>query len=325
MKQKTEQEDLIVQYFFGGLPEEEKSRVEERFLTDNEFFQQMLSVEDALIDAYVQEELSPEDREKVEKFLLPAHRRTREVNFVKDLISDLGKAGFGGDATPSVVEGPSRWNSLLMSLGFRRSRKQFSFALILFAVLGLALTGWNIVLQNRIARLQSKQVELEIEDRRLQQELEKEAEKNQRLSQDVENERIRRERIEQELALQQRPDTAAQPSNIATLFLPANSFLRSGGELKLMRLKPGTTQLNIRIEVNKEDNFKSYSAVLKTFEGRQVWSRDNIGPGRTNPGFISLILPAEILTNQDYTLTLRGHEDGEASTDIGDYSFRIKK
>ena len=325
VKHKTEQDDLIIRYFFSQLPEEQEQEVEERFLTDSEFFEQMLSVEDALIDAYAQGILSTEERRKVEKFLLPRHRRTREVDFVKDLLSDLAKVQPAHDANSILEAHPSRWRSFLTFFGLEHLGKRFSFAFLLLVTLSLALAIWNLILQNKVTQIESKQAAVENEDQILRQQLTTQIEKNQALEQEVANERNKSEQLQQELALLRGPDASAQPNDTATIFLTADSFLRSGGELKLVRISRGVNQLEINLEVNEEDRFVSYIAVLKSFDGREIWSKYDIKPNKTKPGQVSLTLSAKILTNEDYTLSLKGQRDNKDIQDIGDYSFRVKK
>ncbi len=295
------------------------------FLTDSEFFEQMLSVEDALIDTYVQGGLSADERKKVEEFLLPRQRRAREVDFVKDLINDLAKAVPARDPNPTGGALPSKWNSFLTFFGLGHLGKRFSYVFVLVVIFILALAIWNLVLQNEISRIESKQIALETEDQTLRQQLSAQIEKSQNLEQEVANERDKREQLKQELALLQRSDTSAQSNDTATIFLTANSFLRSGGKLKVVRISPSVSRLQINVEVNKEEKFESYMAVLKSFDGREIWSKNDIDPSQAKTGRITLTLPAKILTNEDYTLTLKGQRDNKEIVDIADYSFRVKK
>jgi hypothetical protein len=51
MKAKTD--DLVTRFLLDKLSESERRDVEERFLNDNEFFEEVISAEDALIDRYL--------------------------------------------------------------------------------------------------------------------------------------------------------------------------------------------------------------------------------------------------------------------------------
>jgi hypothetical protein len=325
VKQKTEQEELIIRYLFRELPELRETEIEEQFLNDNEFFEQMLTVEDALIDDYAQGRLSLDDHRKVEQLLLPHDRLAREVGFVKDLLSDLAKARSEAEAKLVSAKPPFKWRSLLIWISFRDSKKQFSFVFLCVVIVSLTLIIWNVVLQNKLSRINSKQVALENERQELQRQFDTEIEKSEQLKQEVEAERSRSERLQGELALAQRSDSLLQPNDTVTAFLYPNSFDRGGGNLKPIHLSRGIKLLKIRIEVSEEDHFRSYNATLKTFDGRDVWSKYNIKPMRTRPGLISLTLPARLLANEDYTLRLQGQTGNNEILDIGDYSFRVNK
>lgn len=69
----------MVNYLLGELPEEEQLRLEERFFTDDEYYQQLLALEDELLYDYAAGGLSSEQRVKFEQRFLssPQARRSR--------------------------------------------------------------------------------------------------------------------------------------------------------------------------------------------------------------------------------------------------------
>jgi hypothetical protein len=81
----------MVRYLFGELSEEKHTKVEKRFLTDNRYFERLCSVEDALIDDYVQGTLSDKACKKIEGFLFCSPCLALEIDFVRGLIRCLSK------------------------------------------------------------------------------------------------------------------------------------------------------------------------------------------------------------------------------------------
>jgi hypothetical protein len=86
MEQIADDENMMVQYLLGELPEEKQARFEERFFLDDEYFEQLLVVKDELIDDYVQGNLSTHEREKFERHFLTAPWGQQEVELTKMLM-----------------------------------------------------------------------------------------------------------------------------------------------------------------------------------------------------------------------------------------------
>jgi tetratricopeptide (TPR) repeat protein len=81
MNQTINEEEAIKQYLLGRLPEDEKTRLEERLLTDDDFFERLNLAEDELIDEYLAGELDAENRQRFDKHFLAAPERQRKVRF----------------------------------------------------------------------------------------------------------------------------------------------------------------------------------------------------------------------------------------------------
>jgi hypothetical protein len=98
MKQRADSEKLMIRYLLGDVPEDEQIRIEERFFTDDEYFEQLLALEDDLIDDYVNGELTDREREQFEEYFLASPTRRQRVEFAKTFM----RAGFstrvGGDS-----------------------------------------------------------------------------------------------------------------------------------------------------------------------------------------------------------------------------------
>lgn len=95
MKLDHNEQETIRRYLLGQAPLEDSSKVEERLLTDGEFYQELLIVEDELIDRYLSGELSEPERESFEPhFLLPPERqqKLRFARSLKKYVSSVGTA-----------------------------------------------------------------------------------------------------------------------------------------------------------------------------------------------------------------------------------------
>ena len=95
MELEENEQETIRRYLLGQTPLEDSSKVEERLLTDGEFYQELLIVEDELIDQYLSGELSEPDRKGFEPhFLLPPERqqKLRFARSLKKYVSSVGTA-----------------------------------------------------------------------------------------------------------------------------------------------------------------------------------------------------------------------------------------
>src|SRR6185503_9768977 len=97
--------------------------------TDRESLEQLSAIEDDLINNYLLSELSPQQREQFEKYLLTTPERAARLEFARDLLATIAAA----DAPLKPV---SWWRSLL------RSRNQALLLPVAVAVLLLLLIGY---------------------------------------------------------------------------------------------------------------------------------------------------------------------------------------
>jgi hypothetical protein len=75
----------IRDYLLGSLPEDQLADVEERLLTDHEFYEELLIVEDELVDEYLHGELPTVDRTSFESHFVSAPEHKEKVRFARTL------------------------------------------------------------------------------------------------------------------------------------------------------------------------------------------------------------------------------------------------
>jgi len=81
----TENHNEIKQYLLGTLSQAARRRVEERLLTEESFFEEVLLGEDELIDQYINGTLSDESRDEFEQHFLSTPERQRKLRFGRAL------------------------------------------------------------------------------------------------------------------------------------------------------------------------------------------------------------------------------------------------
>ena len=126
--------DSIRRYLLGQVSDEEGRRLEERFMTDGEYREEVLILEEDLVDDYLSENLSSEEKEAFERHWLPCHADRLEI--AKGLNRYSAEPAYAGlAATETVPRVPGR---VLTSDKFNR-RPLIIGALaagVLFLVLG---------------------------------------------------------------------------------------------------------------------------------------------------------------------------------------------
>lgn len=79
MSDASPQPEFVVQYLLGELPDDEQSRYEEAYLTDDAVFAQLLAIEQELIDRYVCGALPASQRAHFESYFLRSRHRQQRV------------------------------------------------------------------------------------------------------------------------------------------------------------------------------------------------------------------------------------------------------
>ena len=77
-----EQQD-IREYLLGRLPSEQQLLLEERLLTQDEVYEELVIVEDELVDEYLRNELSQSDREHFESHFIAAPEHQEKLRFAQ--------------------------------------------------------------------------------------------------------------------------------------------------------------------------------------------------------------------------------------------------
>jgi len=90
--------DDLIAYLLHTLPESERDAFEDRWMEDSALYQQLRDAEADLLDAYASGTLSPEDRERVSKYLLDSPVQHRKLLFVRTL-----RNAFPKSARPSMA------------------------------------------------------------------------------------------------------------------------------------------------------------------------------------------------------------------------------
>jgi pyruvate/2-oxoglutarate dehydrogenase complex dihydrolipoamide acyltransferase (E2) component len=215
----------LTQYLLGSLPTAEAERLDELSVADDEAAEGLRSVENDLIDAYVQDELDAEERALFKSHYRAFARRRERVSFAQDFQGHVEEI-LARQTTKTRVETPaearaetatevatgrkrSRWFSIRRGLNL--SPPAWQLGAVMAALALLTIGGW-LVFDNARLRQRSAQTEASAERERHAPEARKESENQRVTASQLADERARaeRERLAQEQSMHDRHRIAEQ-------------------------------------------------------------------------------------------------------------------
>lgn len=325
---QDKERSTLRRYLLGELPETERSELADRYFLDEEFFDELLDVENELLDQYVRGQLSPEEAKSFADYLriLPsretklatAYALMEAADELRDAPVPLAESARLEFAEATHVS-RSRWEILRQSfLGGRHLLRYATAAILIALVAGLAYLGvTERRLHREVERLRAERAQGEQEKAGLAREAQTAGQ-----NQAAERDRIRQ--LEQELAqARQHQERQSETGSAVLASLVLTPPLRSGSTPDSLTLLPTTKTVSLIIPVANGEQIASYRAVLQTTGGQLVLTRARLRPPRSRRGRnISLRFSAARLTGDSFKLTLQG----KAAEDIEiaqDYYFNV--
>jgi CHAT domain-containing protein/lipoprotein NlpI len=138
----TEDQNRLRQYLLGELSDAEEEQVEVRLLSDDAYFEELELVENELMDQYVHNTISEDERAKLEKRLLLNQRQQKKLAFARALDAESEARGAEKDKAVSYKVVP------LVSREKRRPKDRtyyYRIAAVVIAVVGIALSFWLVL------------------------------------------------------------------------------------------------------------------------------------------------------------------------------------
>ena len=335
-------DNLLIQYLLGGLPEEQVEEFDKLSVVDSEFASQLGEVENDLFDAYVQGALTGQIRAQFESRYLTSPRRRENVKFAQALQS-FAEAKLQAKATepvaiiaenshqethkaepessePAVTESVSWWRAWLNLFTVPSLKLQWGFAAA--AVLMLLVGGWLVLetlgLRRQVDQIENQRVALQKHERELRRQIEQGSDDRAQLS--AELKRVQ----EQNARLTQEKEQLHKTTPSFALFI-LTPGIRGGGSRDIV-IQATVETVKLRLEF-ESDTYSSYRAELRTQVDQQlVWSRSKLkahakGGNKT----IDLSLRASLLKPQGYLLNLKGVTPSGEIEDVRNYLFRVVK
>jgi hypothetical protein len=306
-------DQLLVRYLVGSLPDDETERLDELSIADDEFAAHLRAVENDLVDAYVKGELAGDTLDRFNTHYLSSPATRDKVAFAEALVRYQRTAG----KAPSRAARGRR--GLTVS---SRMVPQWGWAVA--ALIFLGATGYLLVentrLRHQMIDAGAARAALEAREQELQRQV---------TEQRSANAQTARQLAQVREALAQRPDAAAtkQPAGRTVIasfvLLPPR---RGAGDIPTLAIPPGTQAVTLQVNLESDD-FPIYRVELKDPRTAQtIWRSANLRSARGDGArSLSITLDAGVLKPQTYTVDVTGVPARGAPESVGSYPFRVQK
>ena len=315
-------------YLLGNLPDSQVADVEIRLLKDADFLEEVRSAEDDLIDAYLGEELSSQEKQRFEEFFAAVPHRHEKITFARGLITILL------ENEVALSEQPARSGFSWIS-AFRWPLQYATVALVLLlAVVSLLLFSSLRQTRQELERSIAEKGISDQEREALRQQNGTSRSRTEELSKQLEAEhkaRLQQEQLAQQLQresdqLRRQSGSAGSGSASIATFVLLPGFTRGSDEPTRLVIKPSIKLMRLQLDLEAGDDYKSYRAELRTTGGNVVWSREGLVAQSVGGGKAVVVsLPVVQLNSGEYELTLRARNSSRTLEDIGYYYFSVLK
>jgi hypothetical protein len=287
-------------------------------------FEEIDIAEEELIDAYVRDELSLDERKLLEKGLRTSPHLLERLHFAR-LLADAADRPSEREV-PSYRtrdENPARESWWLWLTSGPRPAFQMAIAaaaLIVFIGGAGLLAGW-IRLRRESQYLAEQQAALERQKSELRSSASEQRSATEQLRAQLREEQQKREadrqRIAELLEAQNQKPTASS-ATIATLFLPR--LLRSGEQEKVLIPTAGTSKVKLFLAVDSIE-YRGFLVEVKNKQDKVIFPQ-KVRPPRSGK-VVSVTIPRNLLPAGSYSVQLSGISPDGASELVGNYTFKI--
>ena len=287
-------EDAIRRYLLGdpSLGEEQKSAIEDAYFGDDVMHAEVLEIEDELVDGYLVDELTSQERAWFEDGLRQSERRREKLELARSLTQYASRT-----SPEAAVMRFVRW---LRSFGTTAPpvwRLSAASSLILLFAGSLTLLYTFRMHQgeprtSHVAVSKPPSAPVEVPPVGSQQ-----------------------------LSPEQRGKKAATSTVLSFILVP--DLTRGSGEMTSLRIPKGDYIVNLRMG-RASESYTRYEATLITAERRVVANRTNLTVRRVG-AMRTVVFPlrSDRLVPGVYILSLKGRTVGNSTEDLDDYTFQV--
>lgn len=284
----TQSDNMIRKYLLNALGEDEQQRIEEMYFTDALFLEEVEIVEDELIEDYLRNVLSPEERELFERHCLPTPRCAGKLEVAQAMqaVAQRTPVNVTHTPRPSPPVHPSLW--------LRQPALKYALGAAFFLVCLAALWLWSREAQKSGESLKAQE---------------------------------RRIALEQMLAGLNREDEAnrnADTTGTTYAFTPLPLQLRDDRSTSTLNSPAGASVIRFRL-ILQTPSRENLTVAFLSDRDEELFTVKGLSSERLEGGGsrLDVRIPKEALQpGSDYQISVRAN-DAANSQAIADYYFRV--
>jgi hypothetical protein len=297
-------EQMMVDYLLGRLPENENERLDELSIADDEFAEKLNAVENDLVDSYVRGELSGDVLDQFKSHYMQSSKRREKLAFAETFVNTVDNRKIT-QPEKATVKTFSRQSF------FATSVLQWSFAaaaLVILLVSGYLIFE-NLRLRNEIELARKNQESLKQREQELQKKLAEQQSSDIATKNELERVRQKLAEIEQQLGSTEKPKLLAFNLSPQT---------RGISKIPVITIPKDTQNILLTLDLEPND-FSFYEAVVKDPASNEViWRSDKLRANNANQ--LQVRLSGNLLKTQNYFIEVSS-TSGEI---VSSYPFKVE-
>jgi hypothetical protein len=157
MKEETISDAVLREFLLGGLADDERARIESKFLTDPQAKETILAAEQDLIDDYLEDSLTTADKERFVALYARTSEQRRRLRITKSI---KNWASTEGALPEEIPAGVSSWARLRNWLRLRPAVVPVAIALVVALVVVAVWLNRRVEQRNRRAAIEQELAQL---------------------------------------------------------------------------------------------------------------------------------------------------------------------
>ena len=320
----------IRRFLLGEMSESERRAFEEQFIADENLFEQARVGEDELIESYVREILTSDEKEKFERNFLSTEKRRQRVAFTRTMLDKLSdrKEIVTANDIETTEETLSVWDSIANF--FKTPKLVFGAA---FALLILVFGFWFLVfrfsndsyeLARQITPTPAIQNTTQNQNANVKTNQDVSANLNLNVAETNPVDKNASPNTNRETPTNRNQNSDARKPNsvrVAPVLALFAGMRRDGGKMPQLNLPKNASGATLQLNLESQD-YKIYQVEIVDPDGNLVFQNNRL---KARNSKINLFVPAKKLRRGDYMIKVSAVSPNEENESVADFSFRVNR
>lgn len=319
MKRPAMNDQTITRYLLGEMSEDERMALEEKYFSEAGLYEQLEIAEGELIRRYVENELSPRERRLFEMRFLSRPWQREKAKLAQALKIYLAQQQAQKQAGAAAL-----FERMAVWLRPFEIKPAFAWSMAT-AMVAMIFTGsWLFIqtqdLQTRLTQLETERLGSLQREQALRQQSEAQREQNNALAAQLQSEQNRRAEFENKINPPQRF------SITLPLIQGASRSSEAAPQRHRLQIGPENQLVQLLLYAGSAAAYENFRVILETAAGDTILAQYRLAAQQTTKGRAVMVsLPANMLSADDYLVTLQGVLASREIEEVGHYYFNVTK